>query len=69
MQSIGLIQKTSYPLSKKPAFLWIGIEGVIDFVTTLKRETRNKDLKVVEEESCPTVDSTLSKLNSFEEGE
>ena len=36
LQSIGLIQKTSYPQSKKPAFQWIGIEGVKNFVRDLK---------------------------------
>ena len=36
LQSIGLIQKTSYPQSKKPAFQWVGIDGVKSFVQELK---------------------------------
>lgn len=36
LQSIGLIQKTNYPLSKKPAFQWIGIKGVKSFIEELK---------------------------------
>jgi hypothetical protein len=35
LQSIGLIQKTNTK-NKKPAFEWVGIEGVIDFVNELK---------------------------------
>jgi transcription factor E2F7/8 len=34
LQSIGLIQKTSF-MNKKPAFKWVGIEGVRDFVSEL----------------------------------
>jgi len=36
LQSIGLIQKTSLPENNKPAFQWIGIQGVKCFVKELK---------------------------------
>ncbi|CDW74327.1 transcription factor dp-1 [Stylonychia lemnae] len=42
LQSIGLIQKTSYPSSKKPAFQWVGIQGVQDFVNELKEHEISK---------------------------
>lgn len=35
LQSIGLIQKTAFP-NNKPAFKWVGIEGVCKFVQQLR---------------------------------
>ncbi len=38
LQSIGLIEKTNHTYNKKPAFRWIGINGVHAFVKELADE-------------------------------
>ena len=40
LQSIGLIEKTNSTVNKKPAFRWIGIHGVHDFVKELSEERK-----------------------------
>lgn len=44
LQSIGLIEKTNQTHNKKPAFRWIGIEGVHNFVKELSEERKANGL-------------------------
>jgi hypothetical protein len=44
LQSIGLIEKTNQTHNKKPAFRWIGIEGVHSFVRELSDERKANGL-------------------------
>ena len=44
LQSIGLIEKTNQTHNKKPAFRWIGIEGVHNFVKELSDERKANGL-------------------------
>ena len=39
LQSIGLIQKTNTK-NKKPAFQWVGIQGVVQFVAELRENAQ-----------------------------
>eukprot|EP00347_Sterkiella_histriomuscorum_P000909 403374061 len=55
LQSIGLIEKTNYPQSKKPAFQWIGLDGVREFVRELKafnasKPSINRKTELIEQE-------------------
>jgi hypothetical protein len=45
LQSIGLIEKTNQTFNKKPAFRWIGIHGVHDFVKELEEERLENGLE------------------------
>jgi len=36
LQSIGLIEKTQISTSRKPAFKWVGLEGVILGIQEIK---------------------------------
>jgi len=47
LQSIGLIEKTNQTHNKKPAFRWIGIEGVHSFVRELSDERKANGLAEV----------------------
>jgi hypothetical protein len=38
LQSIGLIEKTNHTHNKKPAFRWVGIQGVHAFMQELRDE-------------------------------
>jgi predicted ATP-dependent Lon-type protease len=44
LQSIGLIEKTNHTYNKKPAFRWIGIHGVHEFVKELADERVSMNL-------------------------
>lgn len=46
LQSIGLIQKTHMSSNRKPAFGWIGIEGVYTAINEIKEIVKQKKSEV-----------------------
>ena len=50
--SIGLIEKTNHTHNKKPAFRWVGIHGVHEFMQELKDErVQNGFHEVIQKQS------------------
>jgi pimeloyl-CoA synthetase len=60
LQSLGLIEKTTYTENKKPAFMWIGLQGVQDFVSELKQYKIRA--RRIEEDEKASVDEPMKNM-------
>ena len=63
LQSIGLIEKTNQTFNKKPAFRWIGMQGVHSFVEELAEERRQNGLQEHLSKLCLDDDHPIEFVN------
>jgi len=64
LQSIGLIHKTQMSNSRKPAFKWVGLKGVVLAIEEIKKLVRTAQAEILSSSQNGSVKSSNVKSSA-----